>query len=173
MIRELAKQGNEFLNSFGTKYSVSDGLLIQNIIDNLPHANYNNLKYEFGQYVQMHVNQKVKNTMKIRTTRAIILFTRRIQGQYNYMSLDTGENIDGRVFAMLPITDSIIRRVETIRKMQQQPFRASRMLQYEWRPGHAIAADDANIDIPEDEKIYWCQNQSSNNILCRIQTHFQ
>ena len=36
--------------------------------------------------------------------------------------------------------------------MQQQPFRASRMLQYEWRLGHAVASDDANSDVPENDK---------------------
>ena len=87
MIRELVKQGNEFLNAFGTKDSVSYGLLPQNIIDNLPHVDYKNLKYKFGQYVQLHVTQKVTNTMKIRTIGAIILSPRYIQGQYNYMSL--------------------------------------------------------------------------------------
>ena len=51
MIRELFKQGNAFLNAFGKKDSVSHGLLPQNIIDDLPHVNYNVLKYEFGKYV--------------------------------------------------------------------------------------------------------------------------
>ena len=81
MIRELVKQGNEFLNSFRTKFSVSDELSPQDIINNLPHVDYNNLKYKFGQYVQLHVTLNVKNTMKIRTIGAIVLSPRRIQGQ--------------------------------------------------------------------------------------------
>ena len=85
MIRELIKQVNEFLNTFGTEYSVSDGLSPQNIINNLPHVDHNNLKYKFGRYVQLHVTLKVKNTMKSRTIRAIVLSPRRIQGQYNYI----------------------------------------------------------------------------------------
>ena len=40
-------------------------MIATNIIDNLPYVNYNNLKYEFGKYVQLHVTQKVTNTMKI------------------------------------------------------------------------------------------------------------
>ena len=91
MIRELVKQGNEFLNAFGTKYSVSDGWSPRNITDNLPHVDYNNLKYEFGQYVQLHVTQKVTNSMKSRTIEAILLSTRSIQGHYNHMYLETGE----------------------------------------------------------------------------------
>ena len=45
-----------------------------------------------------------------------------------------------------------IQRVENLGKMHQQPFRASQMLKYEWRPGHAIAANDSNLDAPEDDK---------------------
>ena len=150
--KRACQTSNEFLNDFGTKYSVSDGLLPQNIINNLPHVDYNDFKYEFGKYVQLHVTLKVTNTMKIRTIGGIVLITRRIQGHYNYMSLETGEKIDGKVFAVLIITDDIIQRVETIGKIQQQTFRASRMLHYEWRPVHAIAADDANTDVPEDDK---------------------
>ena len=122
MIREIVRQGNDFLNAFGTKDSVSDGLSPQNIIDNLPHVDYNNLKYDFGKFVQLFVTQKVTNTMKIRTIRAIILSPKRIYSQYNYMSLETGENIDGKFVSMLLITDDVIQRVETLRQMQQQPF---------------------------------------------------
>ena len=89
MIRELVKQVDEYLNYFGPKYSVLDGLSPRNIIDHLPHVDYNNLKYEFGKYVQVHVTQKVKNTMKSRTIGAIVLSPRQIQVQYNYMSLET------------------------------------------------------------------------------------
>ena len=46
--------------------------------------------------------------MKSRTIGAIVLGPRRIQGQYNYMSLETGEKIDGRVVVILPITDDVI-----------------------------------------------------------------
>ena len=90
MIIELVKQGNEFQNAFRTKYSVSDVLSPRNIIDDIPHFYYNNLKYDLRQYIQLHVTQKVTNTMKIRTIGAIVLIPRLIQGQYNYMSLDTG-----------------------------------------------------------------------------------
>ena len=66
--------------------------------------------------------------MKSITIGAIVLSSRRIQGQYNYMSLETGENIDGKVVAVLPITDKVIQRVEALGKTRQQPFKAPRML---------------------------------------------
>ena len=142
MVRELIEQGNAFLNAFGTKDNMAQGLSPRNIIDNLPHIDYNDLKYEFGQYVQLHVTQKFTNTMKSRTIGAIVLGPRDIRGTYNFMSLETGEKIDGRVVAELPITEDVIRRVEQLGEEQNQPVRASRMLQYEWRPGIGIAQDD-------------------------------
>ena len=86
----------------------------RNIIDNLPHIDYNDLKYEFGQYMQLHVTQRFTNTMKSRTVGAIVLGPRDIRGTYNYMSLEIGEKIDGRVVAELPITEDVIRRVEQL-----------------------------------------------------------
>ena len=114
MIREIIKQGNAFLNAFGTKDCVANGLSPRNIIDNLPHLDFNNLKYEFGNYAQLHVTKKTTNTMKSCTIGAIVLGPRNIQGQYNYMLLETGEKIDGRVVEILPLTDDIINRAESL-----------------------------------------------------------
>lgn len=146
MVREIIKQGNEFLNAFGSGHTIGHGLTPRNIIDNLPHVDYNDLlKYELGEYVQLHVTERVTNTMRSRTIGAIVLGPRNLTGRYNFMSLETGAIIDGRVVAQLPITSAVIARVEELGQAQQQPFRASRMLQYEWRPGTPIANDDAFI----------------------------
>ena len=51
MIRELIKLGNEFLNAFGNTHNVSYRLSSQKIINDLPHVDYNDLKYDFRQYV--------------------------------------------------------------------------------------------------------------------------
>ena len=147
MIRELVAQGNAFLNAFGNKEISERGMSPRNIIDNLPHVDYNDLKYEFGQYVQLHITQKFTNNMKSRTIGAIVLGPNNIRGNYNYMSLETGAKINGRVVAELPITDEVIHRVEELGVEQGQPYRKSKMLQYEWRPGFAIDEDDAALNI--------------------------
>ena len=54
--------------------------------------------------------------MKSITIGAIVLIPIQIQIQYNYMSLDTGEKIDGKVIAVLNITDNVIQRSETLVK---------------------------------------------------------
>ena len=156
MVRELIAQGNSFLNAFGSKDEVGQGMTPRNIIDNLPHVDYNDLKYEFGQYVQLHIQEKVTNTMKSRTIGAIVMGPRDIRGRYNYMSLETGAQIDGRVVAELPLTEEVIDRVEEFGLKQSQPYRASKMLKYEWRPGTTIGEEDIIIHIEDqnDEMVH-------------------
>ena len=86
--------------------------------------------------------------MKSRTIGAIVLGPRLIQGRYDFMSLETGAQINGRVVAVLPVTPEVIARVEMFGQNQKQPYRASKMLKYEWRPGRAVDDDDATIDVP-------------------------
>ena len=149
MVRELILQGNEFLKEFGSNDTLGDGLSTRNIIDNLPHVDYNDLKYEFGQYVQLHVTEKVTNTMLSRTIGAIVLSPRQIQGQYNFMSLETGAKTDCRVVAILPLIPEVVNRVEKLGLDQEQPFRVSKMLKYEWRPGVAIENKDEAIEAQD------------------------
>ena len=145
MIREMIAQSNTFLNAFGNSESSSMSLSPRNIIDNLPHIDYNDLKYEFGQYVQLHVLHTFTNNMKHRTIGAIVLGPNNIRGRYNFMSLETGSKVNGRVVSVLPLTDEVISRVEELGIQQHQPYRESKMLRYEWRPGLAFDADDYDL----------------------------
>ena len=142
MVRELISQGNLFLNAFGSKESASTGLSPRNLVDNLPHVDFNDLKYKFGEYIQLHVQEQVTNNMKSRTIGAIVLGPRNITGRYNFMSLETGAQIDGRVVASLPITNDVIDCVESLGKAQNQPFNLATRLRYEWRPGHPVEDND-------------------------------
>ena len=69
--------------------------------------------------------------MASRTIGAIVLGPQLIQGKYNFRSLETGVAIDGHVAAVLPITNEVVTRVETLGTQQRQPYRISKMLQYE------------------------------------------
>ena len=134
MVREIITQANEFLNVFGNENNIAGGMTLRNIINNLPHIDFKDLLYEFGQYVQIHVDDLPTNTMRSRTIGAISLGPRSIQGKYNYISLETGMKIDGRVVGILPITSEVINRVETLGKNQNQPFSDTKTLTYEWHP---------------------------------------
>ena len=87
--------------------------------------------------------------MKSRTIGAIVLGPREIRGRYNYMSLETGAQIDGRVVAEMPLTVEVIERVESFGLKQSQPYRASKMLKYEWRPGTTIGNEDVIIHLED------------------------
>ena len=108
MVRELITQGNTFLNAFGNDDLLTDGLTPRNVIDNLPHVDFNDLKHEFGQHAQLHIAEKVTNAILSRTIGAIVLGPRDARGQCNFMSLETGSKIDGRVITILPLASEVI-----------------------------------------------------------------
>src|SRR6056300_1048521 len=147
MVREIVKQGNTFLNAFGNGKCTGQGMTPRNIIDNLPHVDANDLKYELGQYVQLHTTQSSTNTTAARSIGAIVLGPRNITGRNNFMSLETGLEINGRVIAELPITNAVIDRVEELGATQGQPIRTSKMLLFEWRPGKPLqGADEERVE---------------------------
>ena len=124
------------------------GLSPRNIIDNLPHIDYNAIKYEIGMYIQVHVQARFTNTMKARTVPAIVLDPK------TNMSLETVREIEGRAVAQNPINQEVIDRVEALGLEQQQPFTNTKMLQYEWRPGQPMHHHDVRqFDIPMDTGI--------------------
>ena len=47
------------------------------------------------------------------------------------------------------MTDDVIRRVEAFRQQQNQPFRVSKMLKYEWRLGVPIVDDDLALQVED------------------------
>ena len=74
--------------------------------------------------------------MAARTVSVIVMGPRDLRGRYNFMSLETGNTINCRVVARLPITDEVITRVEDLGRKQGQSYGYSNMLRYEWRPGN-------------------------------------
>ena len=119
----------------------------RNIIDNLPHIDFKDLLYEFGQYVQLHVDDSPTNTMRSRTIGAIVLGPRSIQGKYNYMSLETGMKIDGRVVGILPITPEVINRVETLGKKPKSTFQRRKDPYIQMAPRNPIYIYTCNLLI--------------------------
>lgn len=106
---------------------------------------YNYLKYEFGEYVQIHVIQPFTNNMKSRTVGAIALDPQNVPGQYSFMSLETCSKIDARVFAHQPLTNGITSCDKELGLEQKQHFRILKMLKYEWQAGSPVDLDDSTI----------------------------
>jgi len=114
MVCEFITRGNSFLNAFGNAQNLANGPTPRNIFDNLPHVDYNDLKYDFGEYVQLHSEELRTNTMAARSVSAIVMGPRDLQERYNYISLETCHAINCRVVARFPITDDVIARVEDL-----------------------------------------------------------
>ena len=106
----LGKEGRKVITK-KRKTFVGQGMIPREIIDNLPHVDANDLKYEMRQYVQLHTTQSSTNTTAGRCVRAVVLGPRNVTGRHNFMSLETGMEINGRVVAELPITNAVIDRV--------------------------------------------------------------
>ena len=74
-------------------------------------------------------------------------------GKYKFISLETGREVDGTVKSILPITDAIIRKVETMAENQGIALNPSRMLAFEWRPGQPFDGDDVQLDVTKNTPI--------------------
>ncbi len=60
------------------------------------------------------------NTMEPRTRWAVCLGpTGNMQGNYKFLSLTTGKKVTQRKFTEMPMTDSIIRRINSLGKKEQ------------------------------------------------------
>jgi Reverse transcriptase (RNA-dependent DNA polymerase). len=140
MIKRLIHMVTMFLNATPPSDSYN-GVTPRNIVDGLPHLDCNHLQYEFGSYVQLYIQEQITNTMRGRTIDAIVLDPTD-DGKYNFLSLETGKMVDGRVKEVLPITQRVIDMVEAMGGKQGQPLSQSRMLAFEWRPGQSVSIDD-------------------------------
>ena len=69
-------------------------------------------KAPFGSYYEVHVDPDVTNAMEPRTNWSICLGpTGNMQGSYKFLSLTTGKKIVRRNFTEMPVTESIIKRL--------------------------------------------------------------
>jgi hypothetical protein len=84
---------------------------------------YNRMRLEFGEYVQLFEDKDPSNTLRARSLGAIALTpTGNAQGDYFFMSLATGKKLSRHSWTALPRTDSAIARVEAIAFHEQQPL---------------------------------------------------
>ena len=85
-----------YLNAFPSKNGISQTLTPRNIIDALPHLDYNMLTLDFGTYVRLSVDEITTNGTNARTIGAIALDPKGTNGNYNFMLLETGKEVHGR-----------------------------------------------------------------------------
>ena len=77
-------------------------------------------KVPFGAYCEVHVDPDITNTMEPRTKWGICLGpTGNMQGSYKFLSLSTGKKVTKRKFTEMPMTDSVIKIIDSLGKKER------------------------------------------------------
>jgi AAA ATPase containing von Willebrand factor type A (vWA) domain len=150
MLRGLIRKITLLSNAFPADHGVSDNLSPRNLVDNLPNLDYHSIKIPFGAYCQLAVDEQITNTTRPRTIGAIVLDPVGTNKKYRYMSLESGKRVSGRLVRVLPVTDEVIDRVNSIGISQKQPRTRDGRLLFEWRPGIPL---DEDAPFPQDDLI--------------------
>ena len=123
MIRHMMTDVVRCLNQFPWKHGISDTLSPAAIVTGARPPDFNNMRLEFGTYVQVFEDNSPSNTTKTRSLGAIALNpTGNAQGDYFYMSLATGAKISRHQWHALPMTNSAIARVEALALQDKMPL---------------------------------------------------
>ena len=147
LLQHMVQHAMNCLNQFPWPHGISDTMSPASIVTGVPPPDFNQLKLEFGSYVQVFEANNPTNTPKARSPGAITLTpTGNANGDYFFLSLTTGACISRHQWTVLPMPESAIARVETLAKDEGQPLIQERGLVVEWRPDHAIDDDEYDRD---------------------------
>jgi hypothetical protein len=93
----------------------------------------------FEAYCEVHVNPDITNMMEPRTKWGICLRpTGNMQGSYKFLSLSTGKKVTRRKFTEMPMTNSVIRKIDSLGKKE----RCKNGLSFRNRKGEEYAFDN-------------------------------
>jgi hypothetical protein len=139
MIQALVYHAARGLNQFLAKNGISDTLSPLTIMTGRANPNYNELKLEFGSYVQVFEDNTPSNTTTSRNTGAIVLNpTGNAQGDCFFMSLVTGKRLSRHQWTEIPMTNAVISAVEAMAEMEGQPLIKGGVPLFEWRPNASV-----------------------------------
>jgi len=115
MIQELVYHAAKGLNQFPSQNGISETLSPLTIMTGRANPDYNDLKLEFGLYVQFFEDNDPSNTTTSGNTGAIVMNpTGNAQGDYQFMSLTTGKRLSRHQWTEIPMTNAVISAVESI-----------------------------------------------------------
>jgi len=112
MIDAILRSTISWLTAFLNNEGVSRDYSPASIVLGNENPDFKHLKLSFGSYVQVY--GYTDNTPRQRVEGAIALRTSNNQGGYYFMSLETGNQLHGRQWTELPVTEFVIRRVEEL-----------------------------------------------------------
>jgi hypothetical protein len=102
-----------WLNAFPSKSGVSSTLSPREIVLKHKLDFKIHCRAQFGEYCEAHDEPSITNSMTPRTSPAIVLGpTGNLQGTYKLFSLNTFKKIKRRKFTVMPMPDSVIKKIE-------------------------------------------------------------
>jgi hypothetical protein len=108
-----------WMNSFLVKLGISEKWSPREIVSRHKLDAKLHCKVPFGAYCEVHVDPDITNTMKSRTKWGICLGpTGNMQGSYKFLSLSTGKKVTRRKSTEMPMTNSVIRRIDSLGKKE-------------------------------------------------------
>jgi hypothetical protein len=123
MIQAVVYHAAKGLNQFPAKNGISDTLSPLTIMTGRANPDYNDLKLDFGSYLQVFEDNTPTNTTTSRNTGAIVLSpTGNAHGDYFFMSLVTGKRLSRHQWTEIPMTNAVISAVEAMAEKEGQPL---------------------------------------------------
>jgi hypothetical protein len=120
LVKELVSAAVTQANMFPHPDGISPTLSPSTIVTGAPKPDFNNMPLEFGQYVQVY--DGTSNDVRSRTLGALATTpTANSAGDHFFLSLATGHRIHRRSWTVLPISDTVISRVEAIAEHESMP----------------------------------------------------
>jgi hypothetical protein len=108
------------MNSFPVKSGISEKWSPREIVSRHKLDAKIHCKVPFGAYCEVHVDPDITNIMEPRTKWGICLGpTGNMQGSYKFLSLSTGKKVTQRKFTEMPMTDSVIKMVDSLCKKER------------------------------------------------------
>ena len=115
MTIHMVFHATKMLNYFPTKTGISDTISPRTIMTGETLHYKTHLSLCFGAYCQVHEEDTPRNSQKPRTQGAICLGpTGNVQGGFKFMSLQSGKKIVRRSWDEIPMSDTVIARVNTL-----------------------------------------------------------
>ena len=129
---------NNMINALPAGDGISDTLSSATIVTGRAAPNVANLQLNFGDFVQLQMNNKPTNTMRSRHIGCITLHpTGSTQGSHYFMDLHSGKRQHGWQWTQCVMTDDIISRVKALGHAQKQPIMHDGPI-VTWRNGDPI-----------------------------------
>jgi hypothetical protein len=139
MIQALVYHAAKGLNQFPAKNGISDTLSPLTIMTGRANPDYNDLKLEFGSYVQVFEDNTPSNITTSRNTGAIVLNpTGNAQGDFFSMSLVTGKRLSRHQWTEILMTNVVISAVEAMAEKEGQQLIKGGVPLFEWRPNASV-----------------------------------